>query len=704
MTEEQRMEEGRRMFQIFAARMFEQRVLTAYKDKVAKERQQKLLEELEEENLADKQKKAKKARDAQKKKEKAAQKKQLQAEEKAKREAEKAAEEAAAREANEKKLEEQRLKSEEKRKKKEAQRKAEEEERARVEAEKQRLLKEKRDKERKQREANQAQKLQRDKEAKEAREREAKEKLEKLENEKREKREKQEKAAKAQSEREAKEKLKREGIAAQQAAAQAALAATQAKRPPVPKPANLQPHPVASPHIPVATPAITKAPTPMKLRTTSQQDSNSSVPRTPQTGSASNNVSPVPSTPLQDSPGPVGPPGKNQNPHLYHPQAASPIHAALKSPPGIQPLPPFGAMGPMFNHPAMPILSPGFGAGRMQHEPMFPNQPMGGFRPLPGMNGMPLQPGLGMHVPQGRGFNVPYGPPGFSQQVPNGMGGIGQAFGAPKDGPPQQSHSRHHSGSYDVGGAQAQPIGRPAPIGRPGSIVHNNHRHGDSDKNDMEELSNHLGSSALLDDSDEPLNPGIGARRSSAAPGGVGRQQFGSPFSNSPYGIPMSNYNSWGGSNPFAPSSLPGSNYTGGGWGSSTNSSFGVLGAALPLRSSHSRPITVRLLLTQACKNLDGTSPDGFIDVKLVKKEVDSINQSDDPVTESELLDICETEGNAVNGGGSFDVRGDGPTRSIRYQIDAPPPHRPLGAPGEIGSPIMANNSISRFPAPPPGF
>src|SRR4051794_22148536 len=33
MTEEQRMEEGRRMFQIFAARMFEQRVLTAYREK-----------------------------------------------------------------------------------------------------------------------------------------------------------------------------------------------------------------------------------------------------------------------------------------------------------------------------------------------------------------------------------------------------------------------------------------------------------------------------------------------------------------------------------------------------------------------------------------------------------------------------------------------------------------------------------------------
>lgn len=50
MSEEQRMEEGRRMFQIFAARMFEQRVLAAYREKVSQERQRKLLEELDEEN------------------------------------------------------------------------------------------------------------------------------------------------------------------------------------------------------------------------------------------------------------------------------------------------------------------------------------------------------------------------------------------------------------------------------------------------------------------------------------------------------------------------------------------------------------------------------------------------------------------------------------------------------------------------------
>jgi hypothetical protein len=39
MTEEERMEAGRRMFQTFAARMFEQRVLTAYKEQVVAERQ-----------------------------------------------------------------------------------------------------------------------------------------------------------------------------------------------------------------------------------------------------------------------------------------------------------------------------------------------------------------------------------------------------------------------------------------------------------------------------------------------------------------------------------------------------------------------------------------------------------------------------------------------------------------------------------------
>ncbi|KAG4443423.1 Stress response protein nst1 [Cadophora sp. M221] len=715
MTEEQRMEEGRRMFQIFAARMFEQRVLTAYKDKVAKERQQKLLEELEEESRADQQKKAKKAKDAQKKKEKMAQKKQALAEEKAKRDAEKAAEEAALREADEKKAEEQRLRAEEKRKKKEALKKAEEEERSRKEADKQRRLQEQRERQaeldRKQREAKEKERKDkeelrvREKEAREAKEREMKERRERLEEEKREK------EAKAKSDREAKEKQKREEVVAQQAAAQAALAATQAKRPPVPIPVNLQPHTVASPHIPVATPAIPKAPTPIKLRTTSsQQDSNSSVPQTPQTGSVSQNVSPVPSTPLQGSPGLIGPPGKNQAPHpyLHHPQATSPIHAALKSPPpGMQQHNPFGGMPPMGLgfQPGMPIMGPGFGAGRIQHDPMFPHQPQ--FRPMAGPNGMPLHPGLGMHMPQGRGFPLPHGPPGFPQQIPNGLGGIGQAFGAPKDGPPSQSHSRQQSGTYEAPG-QAQPIARPAPIGRPGSVVHGQ-RYGDNGKNDMDDLSNHLGSSALLDDSDEPLSSGAGARRSSAAPGGINRQPFVTPFGIDPsaYGGPMNGYNGWGVPNPFGPSSLPGSNYMGGlggGWGSSANSSFGAVGGAQPMRSSQPRSVAVRLMICRACKSLEGTTADNFFDINLIKEKVDLLNPpGDQPVSEKELLDICETEGNPVNGGGSFDIRQDGSTQSIRYENDVLP-HRPLGAPGEIGSPIVGHSSISRFPGPPPGL
>lgn len=707
MTEEQRMEEGRRMFQIFAARMFEQRVLTAYKDKVAKERQQKLLEELEEESRADQLKKAKKAKDAQKKKEKLAQKKQALAEDKAKREADKAAEESALREAEEKKAEEQRLRNEEKRKKKEAARKAEEEERIRKEADKQRRLHEQRERqadlERKQREAKEKERKEKEelrlkeREAKELKDREAKERRERLENEKREK------EAKAKSEREAKEKQKREETSAQQAAAQAALAAV--KRPPVPIPANLQPQAVASPHIPVATPAIMKAPTPIKLRTSSsQQESNSSVPQTPRTSSASQNVSPIPSTPLQGSPGPIGPPTKNQNPYLHHPQATSPMHSALKGPPAMQHPNPFGGMPPMGMgfQPGMPMMAPGFGTGRMQHEPMFPHQPMGGhFRPMGVPNGMPLHPGLGMHMPQGRGFPVPHGPPGFPQQIPNGLGGIGQGFGQQKEGPPPQSHSRQHSGTYEALGSQAQPIARPAPIGRPGSVVHSQ-RH-DNGQSDVDDLSNHLGSSALLDDSDEPLNSGAGARRSSAAPGNGNRQQFITPFTMDPSAFPgaMNGYNTWGAPNPFGPSSLPGSNYMGGGgWGSSPTSSFGAVGGA-PMRQP--RSVAVRLMLCRACKALEGSTPDGFNDINVIKEQVDLINPpGETPVSEGELLDICETEGNLINGGGAFDIRQDGKSHSIRYENDTPAHHRAVGAPGEIGSPIVGG--ASRFPGPPPGF
>ena len=70
MTEEQKMEEGKRMFSIFAARMFEQRVLQAYREKVAQERQLQLLRELDEEDKTSRDREAKKQSQNQKKKDK----------------------------------------------------------------------------------------------------------------------------------------------------------------------------------------------------------------------------------------------------------------------------------------------------------------------------------------------------------------------------------------------------------------------------------------------------------------------------------------------------------------------------------------------------------------------------------------------------------------------------------------------------------
>ena len=174
------MQEGRRMFQIFAARMFEQRVLTAYREKVAAERQQKLLEELEEEKGNDAAREAKKAKDAEKRKQKKSAQKQKQAEEKARKEAEKAAQEAAVKEAEQKRQEELKKKREEQRLKKEEQRKAQEAEQARKAAEK--IKRQKEEQERRQEAERKA------REQKEA-ERKAREEAKKKEREERENRE-----------------------------------------------------------------------------------------------------------------------------------------------------------------------------------------------------------------------------------------------------------------------------------------------------------------------------------------------------------------------------------------------------------------------------------------------------------------------------------------------------------------------------------
>ncbi|KAJ3265428.1 Stress response protein nst1 [Chytriomyces hyalinus] len=200
MTEEQRMEEGRRMFQIFAAKMFEQRVLTAYREKVAYERQNRLLQELEEEQRLKDEKEEAKQRQKEKKKAQKNALKQQKEEERLKKEKEKQREEEALRAEKEKKAQEDRVKREAERAKREAERlKKEESERVRREAE--RLKKE--DQIRKQKEA----------EERKARAREEKERVDR-ENRERKEREKEANRLRA-------AKVKEEAAAAAEAQAHA---------------------------------------------------------------------------------------------------------------------------------------------------------------------------------------------------------------------------------------------------------------------------------------------------------------------------------------------------------------------------------------------------------------------------------------------------------------------------------------------------
>ncbi|KZF19801.1 hypothetical protein L228DRAFT_271120 [Xylona heveae TC161] len=763
MTEEQRMEEGRRMFQIFAARMFEQRVLTAYREKVARERQQKLLEELEEESRLDVQREAKKAREAQKKKDKKRQQKLAKEEERTRKEAEKAAEEAAAKALEEKRLEEQRQKKEEQRKKREAERKSQEEEKQRREAEKQRRLREERERqveaERKAREQKEREKKKREEAKKERAEREAKEKEARAKKDQ-EERERKEREAKAKAEQEARERLRREEEEhARQSAHAISSAPPQQAQKRASQPGNIplppglhhphQPAGLQSPHPQVATPVVPKASTPVRPRQMSQQGSHASSPKSTQ-----GNAVPTPGTPSsnpvlqhQTGLGPIGPPGKatTQPPPLQHSQPSSPM-PVLGAPPGIHPqqapgfpnISPLGLAGfPASQAPLMPGLS----RGPLGHDvPLYPHQPSPigpQYRPYMPPTGAGIPPGVNgmMRMPQGRGpMDAAHGLP---HQLSNIIGGSNASpgYGMARDAMPTHSHSRGPSASFDRSSFEnphpaltGLPIGRPAPIQRPSSVAPN--QRGEEDKpikSDIDDLSSALGSSALLDDSDEPF-PAEPAdnRRGSAAPPAPPRAaslNFGSsPLFAEPgklggfgFGSQMGARPQWGWGAPtssFGTTDLPGaglsSSLPGSGW--SNPSAFGLMGAQH--RSSNSRPVTIRLMTCQACKQLTANTKggDGFHDVQDVLEQVNRSRPGHEPpILMKDMLDICETEGDLQNGGGSFILKDEGPGEAgsgarprVRYEADTDLPfgarQRRSIAPGEIGSPIPGN-SIPAFGA-----
>lgn len=740
------MEEGRRMFQIFAARMFEQRVLTAYREKVAKERQQKLLEELEDESKQESQRAAKRAKEAEKRKAKAQKKREKEAALKEQREREKAEEEAQQEAEKARKAEEQRIKAEEKRKKKEALKKAEEEERRRKETERQRKAQQQLDTERKSREAKEIKERekkardelarQQDKELQERKEREARERKEQQE---REKREREAKAKAEAAEREAREKKKQEDRAAHKAAVLAAQPAiTLAKRSapqsvPAAVPA-LPHHPsnasVAPPQL--TTPAMPKGPTSSIRARQGSQHGHVAVPaQVPAHTHHHHHQMSYPATPTRPSPGLTVATGKSGSSSAQSGQnlgprnTTSPLNANAKS---------FSNPAPMF--PMQPFTQgmqpqppPGFGP-RLSNDASFPPMIPTGYRRSPpgimttmppGLNGpaggliLPLVPGAG--PPPGFGFSPSLDAPGANSQL------FQEAGAAP-------SHVRKQSTGFEASStpASAHPIGRLQPIGRPSSVVQGHQPPSRSPSHATLSTDNtddrRLGSSALLADSDDALEDFSSNRRgTTAAPGP--RTVAASGFSFGPDALFPNSHNPWAAtaSSGFGPSPPPGFQVpmsASTGWGPSTPSKA-VFGAPPGLgRSLDPRSVALRKYLCRACEELGGAvdpsvaadpvspgsrGPEKFVPIEAVKAKVDQLCQgTHQMVHEKELLDLCETEGNETNGGGSFEMREDkaARSRSILWVPDAGPPrnhNRVVGGLGEIGSPVFGQPGFPQRPS-----
>jgi hypothetical protein len=688
MLEHDRIQEGRRMFHLFAARMFEQRVFVAYKAKVAHDRQQRLLMELEEEKSNDVQREAKKQRDAQKKKEKKKQQQQAKAEEKARKEAEKKAEEDAAKAEEARKQEEQRKKKEEQRKKKDAERRALEEERMRKEAERIKKQQEERERqleaERSAREQKAAEKKAKDylrrkeREDKETKEREAKEKKSQADKARREQEEraKAEKEAQERSRRETREaqatavREAREAQAAKaaraaqaareaqaqaqaqsqaqaareaQAQAQAQVAATRRAAAPTPVAVpGLPRNPSSfSPHVAVATPVMPKAPTPVRPRAGSQQGSKGSSPRTPHVSAGS---------------------GKSVSPGEAHGQRKPSMQklplAPLQSAPPVHSIaPPPGMLPSLFNSSQPQNEFQPSGMSIRGAPPMFPLQAQAGasqYRPSQ------IPPPPGMAAPGLSSMNriLSEGPPGLVHPGPPGLGG-------PPIGQPQHTRQASGSSQYELMGAQ--PIQRP--MGRSSST---------KPEDGVDELSAQLGSSALMGDMDEPMPsdhrrpgpPGLAREGSSMSAFGAS-PLFAQGQRGDGFGPASSNASAWGtppSTLPFSQPGVPTISPVGPGasasWGTPSAGWGAPAPGTLPTAASKNvgggrpRPLTIRLHAANVFKRLVGAkliTADAWQDLGALLRHVD---QCVSPlVSPQELLDICDTEGNEHNGGGEFQVR-----------------------------------------------
>jgi actin-related protein len=709
MTEEQRMEEGRRMFQIFAARMFEQRVLQAYREKVAAERQQRLLDELAEEDVRKDAKEAKKAKEAQKRKEKKDKLKQQKAEEKARKDAEIAAKEAEVNAVEEKRLEEQRRKREEQRKKKEAERLAQEEEKKRKEAERLKRQQDERDRqqeaERKAREAKAQEKKTKDEaKRKEREEREAKEKDIRERKAQEDKERKERESAKAD-----KDRIRKEDQAVAAAAHNAIAGQKKAAQPvAVALPPQLLKQNsstgMPSPHV---TPAVPKAPTPNKPRQTSQQNSHGSSPKTPHAALGTSKS--------------TSPSSQSQNPTMPRSILTKPPIPQMPTPLG-QPSSPMPPMGP----PPGMQGPPGLGMGNMPpglngfpgQVPMMSGMmgPRSNMPFMPQSNGQGFRgfPPPGMHNPEsfpmGRGFHMGGPPsfpppPGFPVPMPSAF-----PMGIP-------GHSRQGSGSFErlssvdspIAAPQAQPIQRPAPIQRPSSVKPTDDGR-QPQGSDVDELASHLGSKALLDDDDDI--PDLPERRTSVQHHGSMRApSFG--FADVP-GAQYGSFGGPGGGSIWGTPPLQGF-HSGATWGNSPTSNIfsSPFSMATPRTAERNgneqRIVWLRRNICSACKTLAPRSSDqdGYVDATEVSRHIDSVRTAmDPPVSLDEIKEACDLL-DQTNGSGSLEYKeNNGRLSHVKFSDTAAPS---LPSLGEIGSPVPSHSILAggfgRFPGlGPQGF
>lgn len=338
---------------------------------------------------------------------------------------------------------------------------------------------------------------------------------------------------------------------------------------------------------------------------------------------------------------------------------------------------------PGLGFPGPPSHPPGMMPGMVPQMPMYQGPPMGGHSRY-GPNAM--------QYPQNfagpRSFQPGQPMPFHPQPAPN------VSAQAPQAPAPKPAHSRQPSGSTSTEtSSQPAPIARPGPIARPPSTTPDRQKlKVKSAEEDVEQITTQLGSKALLDDDeDESLMDSRAGLPPVGAPG-TGRLPFASSFESKQDAFSSQG---WGGFGAAPGWSAPGSQRSGASWPSQP---FGSMHSGLqPSHRAHlPRPIAVRLMLVDALRLLNGSSESSH-SVQTVLAQLETLKAPGEPlVSMDEMLGICDTEGNAQNGGGSFEVfidkaRG----QMIKFTEDFAQPRTSVG---DIGSPLPSHSQPAAFP------